>query len=186
MISQRARGLDFTQVPELPTYQPLTGYPDADLAGSGEFRDRGSHISPVQGSRAAPTSLQTEKEADMPVPEENSKRATQSSKKRTSADAGLSADAEDILKDATSGSQKSTRQSKRTKVSSKDNDGDKGEEKIRKISKLKAKIANGKGPKKGSLGPNGEVRTREDGRMEFRDANNPEWSKYMHSWQHSV
>ena len=138
--------------------------------------------SPVQGSRAAPISLETEKEANVPVWGERSKRFTQVSKKRTRADASFSAYAEDILEDATSGSRRSTGQYKRTKVSSKNNDtDDKGEKKIRKVSKLKVKIAKGKGPKKGSLGPNGEVRTREDGRMEFRDATNPEWSKQMHS-----
>lgn len=134
---------------------------------------------PVPDSRPSPSIPEAQPEADTFEPNISSQRVTQSSRKRTSADAGfVSAEAEDNLEDATFESQTSTRRSKRTKTSPKNNEtGDKDERRVRKISKLKLKITQGRAPKKGALGPNGEVRTREDGRMEFRDADNPEWSK---------
>ena len=74
---------------------------------------------------------------------------------------------------------KRVRRSKGNKYKNHGNDGEneKEEEKReRKVSKYNKKIAEGKGPEKGSLGPKGVVRIR-DGQMEFRDVNNPEWSK---------
>ena len=62
------------------------------------------------------------------------------------------------------------------------NNGDEGknekekDKRERKVSKYNQKLAKGKGPEKGSLGPKGVVRMRGD-QMEFRDVNNPEWSK---------
>ena len=70
----------------------------------------------------------------------------------------------------------------RTKTNKYKTNGDEGENekekenRERKISKYNQKVAEGKGPEKGSLGPKGEVRIR-DGQMEFKDVNNPEWSK---------
>ena len=65
------------------------------------------------------------------------------------------------------------------------NDDEEGSEdgaegRIRKISKLNLRIANGEGPKRGAHGPIGEVRFGANGSMEFRDVDNPEWSKCMH------
>ena len=113
--------------------------------------------------------------------EETRTAVNRSSKKRSRFDAGLSADVEENLGDAALDSRSLSRGSKRRKTSLKDNDGDvEGDSKIRKTSKLQIKIAEGKGPKRGPLGPNGEVRVR--GRqLEFRDVNNPEWSKPFHS-----
>lgn len=37
----------------------------------------------------------------------------------------------------------------------------------------------GRAPTKGSLGPIGEVRTGDDGQMEFRDVDDPMWSKTL-------
>lgn len=164
--------------PRLPSYG-YSQYPDTGLRDRSGLGDNSLYASVIPGSSAAPGNLQG---TGTPAQETDVKRVTRSSKKRTSAEAGLSANAEDYHEDATSESRRSTRRSKRTKVTSKHNDaGDEGEEKIRKISKLNAKIAEGKGPKKGAHGPNGEVRLREDGRMEFRDVNFPEWSKFMHA-----
>ena len=74
----------------------------------------------------------------------------------------------------------STRLSKRVKASSRhDHTGAEREGRIRKVSKLSLKIAEGKAPKKGSLGPDGQVRIRPDGLMEFRDVDNPMWSKFI-------
>ena len=73
---------------------------------------------------------------------------------------------------------KRSRRSKAIKYKT-NGDGGENEEKEkreRKVSKYKKRLAEGKGPEKGSLGPKGEVRIR-DGEMEFRDMNNPEWSK---------
>lgn len=50
------------------------------------------------------------------------------------------------------------------------------EKRERKVSKFNQKIAEGKGPERGLLGPKGAVRIR-DGQMEFKDLNNPKWSK---------
>ena len=162
-------------------------YPDAGVLDQSGLGDGTSHSSVDPRSSAAPGNLQVSMGTDNPAQNTDAKRVTRSSKKRTSAEAGLSANAEDYHEDATPVSRRSTRRSKRTKVTPKYNDtGDEGEEKIRKISKLNAKIAEGKGPKKGAHGPNGEVRMREDGRMEFRDVNFPEWSKFMHSKPHHV
>ena len=74
---------------------------------------------------------------------------------------------------------KRSRRSKANKYKTKGNEGQSEKEKEnreRKISKYNQKIAEGKGPEKGSLGPKGAVRIR-DGQMEFKDVNNPEWSK---------
>ena len=71
---------------------------------------------------------------------------------------------------------------RRTKSNKYKTHGDEGENekeedrRERKISKYNQKIAEGKGPEKGSLGPKGMVRIRA-GQMEFKDLNNPEWSK---------
>ena len=72
------------------------------------------------------------------------------------------------------------KRSRRSKANKYKANGDEGEiekeKRERKVSKYNQKIAEGKGPEKGSLGPKGVVRIR-DGQMEFKDANNPEWSK---------
>ena len=74
------------------------------------------------------------------------------------------------------------KRSKRGKANKYKNHGDEGEnekeeeKRERKVSKYNQKMAEGKGPEKGSLGPKGVVRIR-DGQMEFRDVNNPVWSK---------
>ena len=163
--------------------QSLSGYPDAGLIDRGGLRDRFLQLYPVPEFQAPPILPEAQSGVDKLAQKETEKRVTRSFKKRTSADAGLSAEAEDNSGDGTFESRRSTRRSKRTKTSPTYNDsGDEGEPKrIRKISKLQAKIAAGKAPKKGSLGPNGEVRFREDGQMEFRDVNNPKWSKQIHS-----
>lgn len=161
----------------LPRHQHPSGYPDAGLMDGGGLRNRVFYPSVIPDSRAAPTVREVQSYADTPAPTKPNKQAAPSSRKRTCTDADLSPEAEDNLEDTTFQSRRSTRRSKRAKTSPKYDDG---EEKIRKISKLKIKIAQGMGPKKGSLGPDGEVRTREDGRMEFRDVNNPEWSKHIH------
>lgn len=162
-----------------PPPSPL-GYPDPGLIHHDGFSRRAYQPNPVLKSQAAP-----EARAESQAKEKTEVRRAKSSKKRTSAEAGLlSGDVEDDPEDATFESQKSTRRSKRAKTSLKQNDaGDEVEKKRRKISKLNIKIAQGKGPKKGSLGPKGEVRTREDGRMEFRDIDNPDWSKFIHGRQ---
>lgn len=137
----------------------------------------------VQELRATSSILPSQLEADAST----SKRvSTRSSTKRTRIDAGSDSDAGEDLQDTKSDLRRSTRQSKRVKETPEYNDdaSDEKQRRIRKISKLRAKIAAGKGPKRGSLAPNGEVRTRKDGKMEFRDVNNPEWSKYIHEkWQ---
>ena len=155
----------------------LERYPRHDLSGLG---NNTLPSSVLPGSITSLPNLQGRTDTATHAPRANVINATQSSKKRTSAEAGLSANAEDNHEDVTS--RRSTKRSTRTKVTSKHNGaGDEAEEKVRKVSKLNAKIAEGKGPKKGAHGPNGEVRIREDGRMEFRDADFREWSKPMHS-----
>lgn len=133
--------------------------------------------------RAAPSILPSQSEVDVSTSKKANERFTRSSKKRTRVDAGSYSEIEDDLPDTKVDSRRSTRRSKRAKVSPEYNDdgSDDGEKRKRKTSKLKAKIAAGKGPQKGSLGPAGEVRIRKDGRMEFRDVNNPEWSKPVHN-----
>lgn len=180
-------------IPGSNMYKPTTRLPsqrsdhprpsgDPRLISRGSLRGESFQPNPVPESKAAPTIPKVQTEADVPVLRETEKRVTRSSKKWTNADAGLwSTDVEDTLEDTTLASRRSPQQSKRAKTSPKHHDlGDKSEdgtERIRKLSKLNAKIAEGRGPKRGSLGPNGEVRIGKDGRMEFRDVDNPEWSK---------
>lgn len=128
----------------------MPGYPDAGL---------------IEGGRLA--------EVDTAAPVERSECATRSSRKRSSATADLSSDSEASSEDLRS----STRLSKRIKASPKCKGTGNG--RTRKVSKQEQKIAEGKIPQKGSLGPKGEIRPRDDGRMEFRDTNNPEWSKHI-------
>lgn len=154
---------------------------DVGLIGLGGPRGEAFRSNNISQSEAAPTLAEVHAEAEVPAPINTAKRVTRSSKKRTRVDADLvSTDVEDSLEDKTAGSRRSTRRCKSVKTSSRynnaGNESEDGVKKIRKVSKLNAKIAEGKGPKRGSLGPNGEVRTREDGRMEFRDLDNPEWS----------
>lgn len=110
---------------------------------------------------------------DAPASVDSSEATTRSSRKRSSSTAGLSGEAQASSEDLRS----STRPSKRIKASPKSNGT--GDGRTRKVSKQEQKIAEGKVPQKGSLGPKGEIRGRDDGRMEFRDTNNPEWSKYV-------
>ena len=105
------------------------------------------------------------------------------SKRRIQGDAevtdGCGSDEEDKL---TRPKPKERKRSRRTRVNKYKNPGDEGEndkekeKRERKVSKYNQKVAEGKGPEKGSLGPKGVVRIR-GGQMEFRDVNNPEWSK---------
>lgn len=128
----------------------MSGYPDAGLIERGHLAEFDTPAS-VNSSEGLPRSL----------------------RKRNSAAAGLSGDAESSSEDLRS----STRLSKRIKASPECNGTGNG--RTRKVSKQEKKIAEGKIPQKGSLGPKGEIRPRDDGRMEFRDTNNPEWSKYI-------
>lgn len=112
-------------------------------------------------------------EVNTPISVGSSERLRRSSRKRSSAATGVSGNAEASDEDLRS----STGQSKRIRASPKCNDTGNG--RTRKVSKQEQKIAEGKVPQKGSLGPIGEVQKRTDGRMEFRDTNNPEWSKYI-------
>lgn len=125
--------------------------------------------------RTATTVNEAQSEADAPA------SATRSSRNRTGADAGFSsADVNAGREDSGHESLRSTRLSKRVKASSQhDHTGAEREGRIRKVSKLSLKIAEGKAPKKGSLGPDGQVRIRPDGLMEFRDVDNPMWSKLI-------
>lgn len=140
------------------------GYPD------------GSHLS----RSAALSSLPSQDGADASTSKKINKR---SSNKRTRVDDGSDSDAKENLQGPNADSRKRARQSKRVKPTPEynDDDSDEGGRRIRKTSKLNAKIAAGKGPQRGSLAPNGEVRPNEEGQMEFRDMNNPEWSKYIHN-----
>lgn len=161
-------------------FQSSARYPDAGLIDRGGLRDRFLQSRAVPGSGIGPPVPRSQPEPTRFTQEDTNRSVTRSSRKRTRVDAGLSADAKDNLGDATPKSQRSTRRSKRTKTSSKENNtDDEGERKLRKTSKLNVKIAQGKGPKRGSLGPNGEIRIRGD-QMEFRDVNNPKWSKHIH------
>ena len=62
-----------------------------------------------------------------------------------------------------------------------DKEVNEAEPRVREVSKLNLKIANGEGPKRGANGPMGEVRFGEDGSMEFRDVDNPAWIKCIHA-----
>lgn len=173
---------DVPKTPQIPPSLSPSGYPDSGLIDRATFRDGVLGSSAVPETKAATSFLQAQMEVEIPPQKETNNRVIRSSKKRIRADADLSVDNEDDPEDTTFGSQRSTRRSKRTKTTPTYNDiGDEGERKIRKISKLNVRIAEGKAPKTGSLGPKGEVRIREDGRMEFRDVNNPEWSKHIHN-----
>lgn len=157
-------------------------YPDAGLIDRGGLRDGRDDVARqnrVPGSAATNGFPETQMEVDIPVQEGTKKTTTRSSRKRTSNNAGLSSiDVEDKPEDTIRQSRRSTRISKRTKPQPRYNDSDdEGEQRIRKISKLQIKIADGRAPKTGALGPMGEVRTRDDGRIEFRDVDNPTWSK---------
>ena len=164
-------------------HQRSLGYPDAGAIDRGSSSLEDSRLSTVPEPRAAPSILPSQLEVTASTSKKVNERVTRSSKKRTRVDAGSYSEIEDDLQDAKVDSRRSTRRSKRAKVSPEydDDASDDGEKRKRKTSKLKAKIAAGKGPQKGSLGPAGEVRTRKDGRMEFRDVNNPEWSKHIHN-----
>lgn len=167
--------------------QGSSGYADTGSIDRGRLLHEDTRASAVQEPRAAPPILPSQPVADASSSRDVHKRITRPSNKRTRDTASSYSDVEDELQDTVSNSQRSTRRSKRARVSSTydDDASDDGDERKRKISKLNAKIAAGKGPQKGSLGPTGEVRIREDGRMEFRDVNNPEWSKHIHSQQHA-
>ena len=159
----------------------LLEYPDAGLIDRGDLWDGMLQSNAMPDSRAATTVNEAQSEAD------TSASATRSSRKRTGADAGFSsADVDANLEDTGHESRRSTRLSKRVKASSRhDHSGAEPEGRIRKVSKLSLKIAEGKAPKKGSLGPDGEIRIRPDGLMEFRDVDNPIWSKLIlneHIW----
>ena len=162
-------------------WSPLTlsEHPDASLIDDDGLWDGVLWPNAVPESRAAPTIDEAQLGADAPAPEETNSYATSSFRKRTGADAGfLTTDVNANLEDSGHDSWRLTRQSKCIKVSSgHDHTGVERERRIRKVSKLSLKIAEGKAPKKGSLGPNGEIRIRPDGLMEFRDVDNPMWSK---------
>lgn len=156
-------------------------YPDPGLIDRGDLWDEMLQSNAVLQSNAMPdfraaiTVNEAQSEADAPA------SATQSSRNRTVADAGFSsAGVNASREDSGHESRRSTRPSKRVKASSQhDHPGAEREGRIRKVSKLSLKIAEGKAPKKGSLGPDGQVRIRPDGLMEFRDVDNPMWSKLI-------
>ncbi|KAM0804759.1 hypothetical protein BDR22DRAFT_959851 [Usnea florida] len=80
------------------------------------------------------------------------------------------------------------KRSRRSKTIKYKTNGDGGEDeekenRERKVSKYKKRLAEGKGPEKGSLGPKGEVRIR-GGEMEFRDVNNPEWTLAAYHYEY--
>ena len=150
-------------------------YPDPSLIDRGDLWDGMLQSNAMPDFRAATTVNEAQSEADAPV------STTQSSRNQTGADAGFSsADVNASREDSEHESRRSTRPSKRVKASSQhDHPGAEREGRIRKVSKLSLKIAEGKAPKKGSLGPDGQVRIRPDGLMEFRDVDNPMWSKLI-------
>lgn len=135
-------------------YQSFSTYPDAETIDRGGLRDRSQQSRAVPGSGTSPTILQSQSEPARSTQEEINRSVTRSSKKRTRVDA------EDKLGDATIKSQRSTRRSKRTKTSS--DAVDEVELRIRKTSKLKVNIAQGKAPKRGLLGPNWRDQERGD------------------------
>ena len=160
-----------------------SAYMDAGNNHRGRSSHEDARLGTVPEPRAAPSILPSQLEVDASTSKRANERVTRSSKKRTRVDAGSYLETEDDVQENNVDSLRSTRRSKRAKVSPEYNDSasDDEDRRKRKTSKLKAKIAAGKGPQKGSLGPVGEVRTRKDGRMEFRDVNNPEWSKHIHN-----
>ena len=153
----------------------LLEYPDPGLIHRGHVWDGMLQSNAMPEFRAATTVNEAQSEADAPA------SATRSSRNQTGADAGfLSADVNASREDSGHESRRLTRLSKRVKASSRhDHPGAEREGRIRKVSKLSLKIAEGKAPKKGSLGPDGQVRIRPDGLMEFRDVDNPMWSKLI-------
>lgn len=165
------------------TLRGISAYTDPGSNDPGRSSREVTGLSTVPEPRAAPSILPSQLEVDASTSNKASERVTRSSKKRNRADAGSDSENESDLEDTKVDSRRSTKRSKHAKVPPEHNDdaSDDGDRRKRKISKLNAKIAAGKGPQKGSLGPAGEVRTRKDGRMEFRDVNNPEWSKHIHN-----
>lgn len=153
----------------------LLEYPNPGLIHHGDLWDGMVESNAMPDFRAATTVNEAQSEADAPA------LATRSSRNRTGADAGFSSgDVNASREDPGYESRTSTRLSKRVKASSQhDHPGAEREGRIRKVSKLSLKIAEGKAPKKGSLGPDGQVRIRPDGLMEFRDVDNPMWSKLI-------
>ena len=153
----------------------LPEYPDPGLIDRGDLWNGMLQSNAMPDFRAAPTVNEAQSEADAPA------SVTRSSRNRTGADAGFSsADVNASREDFGHESRRSTTLSKRVKASSRhDHTGAEREGRIRKVSKLSLKIAEGKAPKKGSLGPEGQVRIRPDGLMEFRDVDNPIWSKLI-------
>lgn len=159
---------DVPQPSQQSYYQTSLEYPDAGLIDYGGL---GSESLSALGSRAVP---EAQPETSLPAPQRTNKH----SRVQNSTEASFFADVEDMIEDAPLESRSSTRQSKRTRAPPKyESNGTEVDGRTRKVSKLQTKIMEGKAPKKGLLGPMGEVRTRADGRMEFRDAENPEWSK---------
>lgn len=164
------------------TRRGFSKYPDAGLIDRGGLEERVDDVAPqnhVPGSAVTNRFPEAHMEVDVSVQEGTKKQFTRYYRKRTSADAGLqSTNVEDKLGDTIGQSRRSTRVSTRTKPQPKYKDSDdEGERRVRKTSKLQLKIADGRAPRTGALGPMGEVRTRDDGRMEFRDVDNPMWSK---------
>ena len=173
-------GAGFNGTGVLSPYQQVslqmhTGFSEASLVGGGASWNNVFQANPLplfQGAQPETVPL---------TPEETSNPRARSSQKRSRTDVDiLSDDVEEISDDAGCTSQGPTGVSKRTKTSLKQRNADnQGERRFRKILKLNSKIASDKAPKRGLYGPKGEVRTREDGRMEFRDVDYPEWSEYL-------
>ena len=140
-------------------------------------------------SEAASTVYRAQTEASLSPLEEPGKGTTRSYKKRKGTNPELlSTGVEDDFEHGVQESQESKRPSKRAKKGS--NHEDRGDDddgkRIRKVSKLEMQIAEGKAPEKGSHEPKGELRIWENGLMEFRDAENPEWSKCLFTLSTSV
>ena len=102
------------------------------------------------------------------------------SKRQTQADAAIDNGSEGDKNQLAPRKPTERKRSRRSKADIYKNHDDEGEsekeKRERKVSKYNQRIAEGKGPERGLLGPKGAVRIR-DGQMEFKDLNNPKWSK---------
>ena len=166
--------------------QIYPGYPGPGLVDYGGSWNQFSQATPFPAHEATPVFPYAQTETVPLMTEDTNQRIAQPSQEWSRIDTNfLPADIEENSEELGYTSQGPTTVSNCTEISVKQgNADDKGKGRVRKISKLNMRIASGKAPKRGYSGPKGEVRTRQDGGMEFRDVDNPQWSKYLIHSQH--
>ena len=170
------------QSPYQSSYLPLQSPYDPLVPSSGSVPREDSGSFPVVSKKRIRTDAESEDDPEEPPRKSrrSTRRPMQPSKSQTQADAAIDNGSEGDENQSAPRKPSERKRSRRSKADIYKNHDDEGEnekeKRERKVSKYNQRIAEGKGPERGLLGPKGAVRIR-DGQMEFKDLNNPKWSK---------